>query len=118
MFFFVIVVTHDLTYVLFILFVVIDLRPINSNDRSGIFLVPSLVLSALFLSFLSFLGALSIISALNCHFLGRSRHLSLGVVPAMIFYYFLSLDFVCSGVHQWMSSRDLLIGFLYVRTWL
>ena len=51
--------------------------------------------------------------------LGRSRYgsLSLGFVPAMIFYRFLSLDFVYGGMGRSISLEDLLVSLSYVETW-
>ena len=110
------VVTCNLTYILFLPFVVTSLRFIDSGGQNKILLVPSSVPSVFLFFFLSFLGAFSVISALSCYFLGGSRHLSLGVVSAMIFHCSLSLDFVCGRVRQLISSRDLLIGLSYVGT--
>ena len=114
---FVTVVTRDLTYVLLLRSVVTDLRLVDSGGRGGVLLVPSSVPPALLLLLPSFFGALSVISALSCHFLGGSRHLSLRVVPAMIFHRSLSLDFVCGGVRRSIFSGDLVIGLSYIRTW-
>ena len=47
----------------------------------------------------------------------RYRSLSPGFVHTMIFHHSLNLDFGCSDVGQSISSGDLLIGLLYVRTW-
>ena len=114
--FFVTVVTRDLTYVLLLPFVVTDLCLVDFSGRDEILLVLFLILPAFLLLFLSFLGALNVISALSCHFLGGSRHFSLGVVPTMIFHGSLSLDFVCSNLHWSISLGDLLISLPYLRT--
>ena len=114
--FYIIVVTRDLTYVLYLPFVVTDLRLVDSSGRNRLPLILFLVLPTLLLLLLSFFKALSGISALSGHFLGGSRYLSLGVVPAMIFHCSLSLDFVCGGVRRLISLEDLLIGLSYVET--
>ena len=113
---FVIVVTRDLTSVLLLPFMVINLHLVDSGGRGRILLIFFLVTSALLLLLPNFLGALSVISALSCHFLGGSRHLSLGVDLAMIFHRSLGLDFVCGGVGRSILSGDLLVGLLYIRT--
>ena len=107
MFFFVTVVTRDLIYVFFFPFVVTELHLVDSNGRGGI---PLSFVLLLFLVFSGLIGRLGI--------LGKSRYgsLSLGFVPAMIFYCSLSLDFVCGGVGRSIPLRDLLVSLLYVRT--
>ena len=97
----------------FFLSMITDLRLVDSNGQGRILLVFSSVLPAFLLLFLSFLGALSVISVLSCHFLNGSRYLNLWVVPTMIFHCSLSLDFVCSSVRRSISMGNLLIGLSY-----
>ena len=116
---FVTAITRNIGRVRFFRSVVTLFRGISCVDSSGwgrVFLIYSSILPALLLLFPSFLGAFSVISALSCHFFGRNRHLSLTVVPAKIIHRSVSLDFMCGGVHQFMSSGDLLIGLLYKKT--
>lgn len=63
-------------------------------------LVLFLILPTLFLLLPSFVGALIVIGALSCHFLGRCKHgsLNLVVVPVMIFHHSLNLDFMRGSV--------------------
>ena len=106
MFLFVTVVTRDLTYVL-LRFVVTDFCLIDSGGRGrislGFVLLLFLVLSGL-------IGRLGI--------LDRSGYGSfgLGFVPTMIFHRSLGLDLVCVGMSRSISSRDLVVGFSYIKT--
>ena len=119
---FVVVITRDIGRVRFFrsgatLFQVVSC--VDSGGWDGILLIFSSVPPTLLLLLPSFFGALSIISALSCHFLSRSKHrsLGLGIVLAMIFHCSLSLDFLCGDVGRLISLGDLVIGLLYVRIW-
>ena len=100
------VVIRNLIYIL--LFPAINLLLINFIDRvGGIPLVLMLLPLLILFGFIARLGIL-----------GRSGHrsFSLRYVPVIVFYYSLSLDLMCGGISQPLSSDDLLISLPYVET--
>ena len=106
--FFITVIICDLTYVF--LPPATNLCLVDFGDRIGRILFVLMLFPLLVL--LGLVGRLGI--------LGKSGHrsFSLGFVLAMFFYCFLRLNLVCSDVGRRASSKDLLISFLYVKTWL
>lgn len=78
--FFVVIITHDISWVRFFKFVTTLFKGVSYVDSGGwgrVFLVLSSISPTFFLLLLSFLGGLSVIRGLSCHFLGRNRHGSL-----------------------------------------
>ena len=112
-FYFVTVITHDLTYILLLLFssfLVSDLCRIDSSGwGDGIPLVLILFL------FLILPGLIFVRRGI----LNGGRHGCLipRFVPTMIFHRSLSLDFVCGSVSGSTSSENLYISLLYKETW-
>ena len=104
--FFIGVITQNLTYVFFLLFVVIELYLINSGGRVG--RIPFVFMLLCLFLLPGIIRRLEIII----------ESLSFGFVPAIIFHCSLSLDFVCGGMCWLASLGNLLIGLLYMETWL
>lgn len=107
--FFDIVVIYDLTYILFLLFFITDFYCIDSNSQVGGMVLVFLLL--LLLTFSGLIGWRRILKKSEC--IRNFRF-----VPTIVFYYSLSLNLIYGNVSRLTFLEIILIGLLYVKTWL
>ena len=116
------VVTHDSTYVLFVLSPLStpsDLGCVDSGGRGGGILGfprTPLISPVFLLVLLGFLGRLGLLGGSGCGS-GCGAFRSLGVIPTMVFPHSLGLDLVRGDVSGSISSEDLEISLSHVGTW-